>query len=198
MSKSQSEAKYMALGHLARAGATGGTRVAGPCPRARASPCVARSESPALVRLGETRCASGVDGVEPFRGWQPGLDNRAYRSGSSPDRCPLCCPAARLASTTRKGVDMVVDMFEVRIVSFETRESKNGEFVSLRVRQGERTAFVSAFDAGSIDGEAVVLPLLAGGEQRFAAGDIVTIRVRVGAYKNAKGAWASYTLQGVA
>ena len=93
---------------------------------------------------------------------------------------------------------MVVDIAEVRIVSFETRESKNGEFVSLRVRQGERTAFVSAFDAGSSAGEAVVLPLLAGGEQRFAAGDLVTIRVRVGAYKNAKGAWASYTLQGVA
>jgi len=93
---------------------------------------------------------------------------------------------------------MTVDIFEARVVSFETRESKNGEFVSLKVRQDQRNAFVSAFDDASIDGDAVVLPSLAGGERRVAVGDIVTLRVRVGAYSNAKGAWASYTLQGVA
>ena len=86
--------------------------------------------------------------------------------------------------------------FEVRIEGFEMRESKNGEFVSLAVRQEGAKRFFSAFDGGSIDGDAVVLPAVAGGTTRVAAGDVVTVRVRVSAYSNAKGAWPSFTVLG--
>ena len=90
----------------------------------------------------------------------------------------------------------VADM-NARIEKFESRQSKNGEFVSLTLRQEGETVYASAFDGARIDGEAVVLPVLAGGEVRLSPGDVVTLRVRVGAYANAKGrSYASFTVLG--
>lgn len=91
----------------------------------------------------------------------------------------------------------VVDIINARIEKFESRQSKNGEFVSLTLRQEGSTVYASAFDGASIDGEAVVLPVFAGGEVRLAQGDVVTLRARVGAYANAKGrSYASFTVLG--
>ena len=75
MSKTHSEVKYMALGHLARAGGTGGTRVRVHAPRLRAPPCVHAASPPALAGLGETVLASGESTRRPLpgdrRGWSP-------------------------------------------------------------------------------------------------------------------------------
>lgn len=83
-----------------------------------------------------------------------------------------------------------------RIVAFETRStSKGGAYVSLTLDQDGVTLWPSAFDGASIDGDAVVLPAVAGGDRRHAKGDVVTLRVRLGAYVNAKGrAYTSYTV----
>jgi uncharacterized protein YjlB len=85
-----------------------------------------------------------------------------------------------------------------RIVAFETRStSKGGAYVSLSLDQDGATLYASAFDGASIDGDAVVLPAVAGGDRRHAKGDVVTLRVRVGAYANAKGrSYASFTVLG--
>lgn len=92
---------------------------------------------------------------------------------------------------------MVIAELTARVEKFETRQSKNGEFVSLTLRQDGVTLYASAFDGSSIDGEAVVLPAVDGGETRLAKGDLVTLRVRVGAYANAKGrSYASFTVLG--
>lgn len=90
---------------------------------------------------------------------------------------------------------MVIAELTARVEKFETRQSKNGEFVSLTLRQDGVTLYASAFDGASIDGEAVVLPGVAGGDVRVAKGDQVTLRVRVGAYTSAKGrSYASFTV----
>ena len=89
---------------------------------------------------------------------------------------------------------MAVADITARINKFEVRQSKNGEYVSLTLTQDGVTLYASAFDAASIDGDAVVLPSDTG-VARFTAGDLVTARVRVSAYTNAKGrSYASFTV----
>jgi hypothetical protein len=86
-----------------------------------------------------------------------------------------------------------------RIEEMESRStSKGGEYVSLTLKQESgATLWVSAFDGASIDDGVVVLPAVAGGDSRHAKGDVVTLRVNIGAYVNKQGrAYPSYTLRG--
>lgn len=91
----------------------------------------------------------------------------------------------------------VVDIINARIEKFESRQSKNGEYVSLTLSQEGSKSYASAFNGASIDGDAVVLPAIAGGEARLSQGDVVTLRARTGAYTNANGrAYPSFTVLG--